>query len=183
MKKEILLSGLLGGVVIFVWLIVSTALLPLNGNSANQIPNDKEIHTILKEKIRQSGIYFLPDHPDENQDDYPDYENEPVFSIIYGGRTPSTFMGQFIFELLCIFIAPMVAGWLLSMASESILAKYSRRVLFVAVLGLFLAVFAELFSPKPLDKILLSSLNNVITWALVGLVIAWRIKPARIEKV
>ena len=183
MKKEILLSGLLGGIVVFVWFIISTELLRLNGDIAKSISNDKEIHEILKEKITEPGIYFVPDHPDENQEEYPDYENEPIFSIIYGGRTPSTFIGQFIFELFCIFIAPMVAAWLLSVTSENILAKYSRRVLFVMVLGFFLAVFGEVFSPKSLDKILLSSLNNMITWALVGLVIAWRIKPVMKEKV
>jgi len=86
-------------------------------------------------------------------------------------------MGQLIFELFCFFTAPMIAAWLLSMASERILAKYSRRVLFVTGLGLFLAVFGEAISDKPLDKILLSSINNIITWLLVGLVIAWRVNP------
>jgi hypothetical protein len=161
MKKEILLSGLLGGIVIFAWLIISAEILQVSGNRAKPIPNDKEIHTLLKERIIEPGIYFLPDHPDENRNDYPDYENEPIFSIIYGGRTPRTFLGQLIFELFCIFAAPVIAAWMLSVTSERILAKYSRRVLFVAVLGLFLA----------------AAVNSLITWALVGLVIAWRIKP------
>lgn len=63
------------------------------------------------------------------------------------------------------------------MASEKILATYARRVLFVTVLGLLFAVYGDLYSQKPLDLILLSSINNVITWTLVGLVLAWRIKP------
>jgi hypothetical protein len=73
----------------------------------------------------------------------------------------------------------MIAAWLLSVASERILAKFSRRVLFVAVLGLFLAVFGDISSEKPLDLILLSSVQNLISWTLAGLVIAWRIKPAQ----
>jgi len=88
-------------------------------------------------------------------------------------------MGQLIFELFCIFAAPIIAAWMLSVTSERILAKYSRRVLFVTVLGLFLAVFGNVFSEKPLDIILLSSINTLITWTLVGLVIAWRIKPEK----
>jgi hypothetical protein len=179
MKKEMLLSGLLGGIVIFVWTVISTSLLPVSGKRAQPIPNDKEIHTLLKEKITEPGMYFLPDHLDESSTDYPDYENEPIFSIIYGGRTPGTFLGQMIFELFCIFGAPIIAAWMLSVTSERILAKYSRRVLFIAVLGLFLAVFGDVFSEKPLDIILLSSINGLITWALVGLVIAWRIKPVK----
>ncbi|MFB0566616.1 MAG: hypothetical protein ACETWK_13195 [Candidatus Aminicenantaceae bacterium] len=179
MKKEVLLSGLLGGIVIFVWQIISTGPLPVSGDLPKPIPNDKEIHSMLKERITEPGIYFLPDHSDKNQDLYPDYENEPLFSIIYGGRTPNTFMGQLLFELFCIFAAPIIAAWMLSVSSERILAKYSRRVLFVTVLGLFLAVFGDVFSEKPMDKVLLSSINSLITWALAGLVIAWLIKPKK----
>jgi hypothetical protein len=178
MKKEILLSGLLGGIVIFAWLIISTGPLPVNGDIQESIPNDLEIHTLLKERIKEPGIYFVPGHAEENEEDlYPDYGNEPIFSIIYGGRTPDTFVGQFVYELFCIFAAPMIAAWLLSLASEKVLSKYSRRVLFVLILGLFLAVYGDLRSEKPMDRILLSSINNLITWFLAGLVIAWRIKP------
>jgi hypothetical protein len=182
MKKEILLSGLLGGIVIFAWLIISTGPLQISGNRAHPIPNDKEIHTLLKERITEPGIYFLPDHLDGNRDDYPDYENEPLFSIIYEGRTTSVFLGELIFELFYIFAAPAIAAWMLSVTSEKILAKYSRRVLFVVVLGLFLGVFGNVFSEKPMDNILLSSINSLITWALVGLVIAWRIKPEKVTQ-
>lgn len=177
MKKRILLSGLLGGIVILVWQIISTSLLPLSGDLPSPIPNDKEIHTALKEKITEPGIYFIPDHPEENQDSYPDYENEPLFFIYFAGTTPDTVFGQMIFELFSILFTPIIAAWMLSVTSDSILTKYSRRVLFVMVLGLFLAVYGDLFSQKPADLIILSSINNLITWTLVGLVIAWRIKP------
>lgn len=178
MKKEIMLSGLLGGIVIFAWLILSTTLLPLNGHLPEPIANDLEIHTLLKDTIEDPGIYFVPDHPKEGEENlYPDYGNEPIFSIIYGGRTPDTFTGQLVYELFCFFVAPMVAAWLLSMASEKVLAKCSRRVFFVTVLGLFVAVFGEALSDKPMNKILLSSVNSLIAWFLAAWAIAWRIKP------
>lgn len=82
-----------------------------------------------------------------------------------------------LYELFCILVAPIIAAWLLSLTSEKVLAKYSRRVLFVTILGLFLAVFGDVLSEKPNDRILLSSINSLITWFLAGLVIAWRIKP------
>jgi hypothetical protein len=60
MKKEILLSGLLGGFVILAWLIISRGPLALSGDLPEAIPNDKDIHTALKEKIPEPGIYILP---------------------------------------------------------------------------------------------------------------------------
>ncbi len=177
MKKEILLSGLLGGLVILVWLAVSRGPIPLSGDIPEQIPNDKDLHTTLKETIPEPGLYYLPGGSEENQALYEDYANEPLFMITNTGRTPNTFLGQLLFELFGIFIAPMIAAWMLSMTSVKILSKYSRRVLFVTVLGLFLAVYGDIASEKPMSGILLSSIGNLITWALAGLVIAWRIKP------
>ena len=51
MKREILLSGLLGGLVILGWIIISTSVIPLNGDKLEEIPDDKEIHSMLKEII------------------------------------------------------------------------------------------------------------------------------------
>jgi hypothetical protein len=54
-------------------------------------------------------------------------------------------------------------------------------VLFVAGLGLFLAVGGDwmraLSGGQPNTQLLLATLNSLITWILVGLVIAWQVKP------
>lgn len=177
MKKDIFLSGLLGGFVFLVWTIISSSVLPLSGDIPKEITDDKEIHTLLKEKLVEGGIYWLPGHTSQTEEQYPDYDNEPIFYVFYAGATPSRMIVPTIVELLCIFLAPVVAAWLLSRASEEILAKYARRVVFVMGIGLLIAIYGDLFSQKPLDLMLLSSVNNLIVWALVGLVLAWRIKP------
>ena len=81
MKKEIILSGLLGGVIIIVWIIISTSLIPLSGDIPKEIPDDKEIHALLKGKISESGIYWLPGHDGQAKGLYQDYDNEPIYYI------------------------------------------------------------------------------------------------------
>ena len=122
MKKEILLSGLFGGIVIFAWLIISLGPLRLSGDLPKPITKDKDIHSTLKERITEPGIYYCPNSSEENKAFYPDFGKEPLFTIIYSGRTPNTFIGQLFFELFCIFTAPIIAAWMLSMTSERILA-------------------------------------------------------------
>lgn len=175
--KNIMLSGLLGGFVIFAWIIISSSIMPLSGDLPQEIPGDKEIHTMLKNKIPESGIYWLPGHTGQVEGQYPDYNNEPIFYIFYAGATPSTMIVPTIVEILCVFLTTIIAAWLLSRASEEILAKYSRRVFFVTSIGLLFAVYGDLYSQKPLNLILLSSANNLVIWALVGLVLAWKIEP------
>lgn len=177
MKRDILLSGLLGGIVILAWMIISSSVIPMSGDIPKEIPDDKEVHTMLKTQIPESGVYWVPGHAGQEEGLYPDYENEPLFYIVCGGVTPSTMIVPTIVEILCVLLTPMIAAWLLSMASEKILKKYARKVLFVTGVGLLFAVYGDLYSQKPLDLMLLSSVNNVIVWTMVGLILAWRIRP------
>ncbi|MFC1724421.1 hypothetical protein ACFL4T_02255 [candidate division KSB1 bacterium] len=185
MKKEIFIAGLLGGAVIFVWLIISQAILPFrSGMLMNTVDNQKNLHETLKSEITEPGIYVCPYLPPDATAPFPDYLNEPIYQIIYKGETHSTVAGIFGFPLLMIFIAPMIAAWMLSVSSEKILAKYSRRVLFITALGLFLAVFGDLFQLNNTfatsEFTFFTAGNDIITWALAGLVIAWKIKPVKV---
>ncbi|GEM_PF-2711211 len=177
MKKEMLISGLLGGLVIILWILISSTIIPLSGDQPEEFNDDKEIHAMLKERIPETGIYWLPS--DKSQ--FSDYEDEPLFFIYYPGTTPSNSLSPMAVEILLIFLAPMIAAWLLSRASMKVLAKYARRVVFVAVIGLLFAVYGDIFSQKPLHHMLLSSISNLIVWILVGLVLAWRIDPKRLK--
>jgi hypothetical protein len=65
---------------------------------------------------------------------------------------------------------------MLSVTSQRIRSTYSRRVLFVALIGVVVALYDDLlqmsFGPQPKDYLVFLAVNNLITWTLVGLVIA-----------
>ncbi len=185
MKKNVLISGLLGGIVIFIWLIISNGILPFKHNIAlKTFPGQKAVHETLKKEVTEPGIYVVPYLPPENRSEFPDYDNEPIYQITFRGETHSTVQGLFAFPVLMIFFAPVLAAWMLSVSSDRILQKYSSRVLFVSVLGLFLAVFSDILQISTgnltTEYQVFSAVNNVITWILAGLVIAWKIKPETI---
>ena len=70
---------------------------------------------------------------------------------------------------------------MLSLASPAVLAKYSRRFLFVAVLGVIVALYDDVlqmaFGPQSKDYLVFLAINNLIAWALTALVIAGRMRP------
>ena len=78
---------------------------------------------------------------------------------------------------------PLIAAWMLSVTSEKILVKCSRRVLFVVFIGVIVSLFDDIlqmsFRPQPKYYLVFLAINNSIIWILAGLVIAWRIKPAK----
>jgi hypothetical protein len=78
----------------------------------------------------------------------------------------------------------MIVAWMLSVTSSRTRSSYLRRVLFVALVGVVVAVFDDLlqlsFGPQPKDYLIFLAINNVITWTLVGLVMAAFVKAEKL---
>lgn len=183
MTKNILISGVLGGVVIFAVMVAFRLFLPAVGNSELlAMPDQVPMQAALKGRITKPGTYICPYlPPDQRSGLFPDYLNEPIFAVTYGGYTHATVPGFKSAGMLAFLLAPMAAAWLLSQASDRVLATYSRRVLFVTALGLFIALGADLLrsltNEQPFRTAAEMALGSLVTWALVGLVLGWRIKP------
>jgi hypothetical protein len=180
-KRQIIVSGLLGGVVIFAWLVVSTGILRIGATPIRPLPDQAELHAALKKRITEVGTYaclYISSEKEASQ--YPNYLNEPLYAITYKGYTHNTVPGFKHPGLLGILLAPVVAAWLLAKSSDGILARYWTRVLFVTVLGLLLALGGDwpraMASEDPASRLLPVTAKTIVAWLLAGLVISWRIK-------
>ena len=184
MNKNIFISGVLGGVVMFVAMSAGRFFLQGIGYSGfRTMPDQVQIHAALKERITEPGTYVCPYMlPGESNSFFPDYLNQPIFEVTYKGYTHATVPGFASAGMLAFLLAPIVAAWLLSQASERVMASYFRRAVYVAILGLFVAVSADLVralaEDQPLLAVMATALVSMATWAAVGLVLAWKIKPA-----
>jgi hypothetical protein len=182
MKKNVWLAGSLGGVVMLVWLFISNAVLPLKGDMIHRVvPNQLEVHEALKENITEPGTYSCLYLTREEEATMSDYRSQPIYSITYSGSThgdPGS-AGDFL-PILLIFVATTTAAWMLSVTSRRTRSTYLRRVLFVALIGVVVALYDDLlqlsFGPQPRDYLIFLAINNLITWTLVGLVIAACVK-------
>ena len=186
MVKDILISGVLGGIVMFLGL-AGSLLIPgaMGHETIRPVPDQAEIHAALKERITEPGTYAVPYLRPEEASSFETYGDEPLYEIRYKGYTHNTVPGFKNPGVLAFLLAPMIATWLLSRASSSVLSRYSRRVLFVTVLGLFLAVGGDwvraLADETPVSGLAASTFASIVTWLLVGLVVAWRIRPVRVH--
>jgi hypothetical protein len=184
MAKDMLISGILGGMVMFIVMAVCRLFLPAVGNvELLAMPDQMPIHAQLKERIANPGTYVVPYLPPEKRSAlFPDYLNEPIFTVTYKGYTHATVPGFASVGLLSFLLAPTVAAWLLSLASHKVQATYLRRVLFVSALGLFIAISADLMrsltDELSFSQVAGNAIASVVTWMLIGLILAWRIKPA-----
>jgi hypothetical protein len=162
-------------------------MIPVKSSMIHQVvPNQLAVHTALKENIVEPGTYSIPSLPREQQASFPDYQNQPVYSITYSGYThgqPGS-VADIIVPIVTIFVVALLASWLLSVTSREVLSSYGRRVLFVTLLGIVIALHDDVlqmyFGPQPRDYLVFLAINNVLAWLWMGLVIAWKTKPKTI---
>ncbi len=181
MAKRVISAGLLGGVVLMVWTFVVNGLFGLQARiDMKQIVAEREVYDVLKKNVVDPGRYICnPELTPEGR--FPD--GEPVFSVLYGGVGHESAGGLMLFGLVVFIFAPIIGAWMLSQTSERVMSSYSRKVMFFAAIGLLLAVFIDLtrfgIGDYPVNDALVLAVNHVIVWTLVGLVVAWRLKPGR----
>ena len=180
MFRRVILPGLVGGLVLIVWTFLVNGIFGFKSNiDMKRIPEERIVYEVLKENVTEPGRYSC------NPEVIPEKgfpENEPVFSVIYGGVGHEAAGRLMLTQLPIVFIAPLIVAWMLSVTSRRILSRYMRKVLFVAAVGLFLAVFVRLsdfgIGSYPANDALVLALHDLVLWTVIGIVIGGMVRPA-----
>ncbi len=181
MNSRVLWIGLLGGVVAIVWTGVVGSLFPLRDRMGNmEAHNEEVVLAALDQNLTETGIYLVPGKFPHDSLFLARLAEGPIFrvhSLPEGGGG----LAQFLVSDLALLLAPIIPAWLLMVLCGTGRPGYGSRVLVVALFGVFLALAAylpmwdqELYPPS---YVFLLAANAVVTWAIVGLVLAWRIAP------
>lgn len=181
MKKRILISGLLATLALVIFQFIVNGIFGFKSKiEMKQLPNEKYVYSILKENIEKPGRYII--NPELTAEDrFP--ENEPVYSILYGGvghedAGRETFMGLGIF-----FLVSLISAWILSKTSQEVLSSYFQKVLLFLAVGFMFALFSNLMNygigNYPLKDSIILGIFNICNWLIIGLIISWQIKPIK----
>ncbi|MFN8546625.1 MAG: hypothetical protein U0527_01295 [Candidatus Eisenbacteria bacterium] len=107
-----------------------------------------------------------------------------MFGIHYGGVGHEAAGSLVVVECVVAFGSALLAAGLLSLASSRVISRYWNKVLYVAVIGVLLALFGDI--PKygiggyPASSALLLAANHAASWVMAGLAMASVMRvPAR----
>lgn len=188
--KKVLIAGLAGGVVMFLWGFVSHEALPLGEMPIRTITNEDVVIGALKTHLNRPGFYLIPGEgmmsPEAKDPQSPirreeKYRRGPTAVMFYhpDGKDPSLptlLMTEFTTNL----VSCLLAAWFVSCAAAS-LRSYVSRVLFITLLGLFAFIVVNVpywnwyrFTD---DFTLVEMVIRVGGFALVGAVQAAIVKP------
>lgn len=149
MSKKILLAGIAGGVVLFIWGAVSHMALGVGESGMKVMQNENAVIAAMKENINAPGLYLFPggvpgnDMTAEQQAEFMrKWEHGPSgFLVYHPNGMPGMSTKTLLIELASNIAAALIAAFLLSQALSS-LPSFGSRVFFVALIGVvpFLAI-------------------------------------------
>jgi hypothetical protein len=168
MAKKVLLGALVGGVVVFVWGMISWMVLPFHGKAMRPLAADTPLAQALQQ-IEEPGFYVYPDW-NESAGDVEDIAQRPFMAASIHPRGMGVSMGV---HMLRGFVIQVVAAGLLSLILLQVGGSGGLRLV------LLIAVFASVvgFLPTwnwwgtPLAVALLDCADVWIGWLLAGLAI------------
>ena len=185
MIKKILLGGLVGGIVLFVWGFVSHTVLPLGEMGVQPLPEEEILLGTMESTVSEPAIYFFPGmskdpSPEETQLWMQKYEAGPIGILVYRPTGFKPMSGQLIYQFLTDIAAALLVALLLSHTAMA----YWKRVLFVTLLGLVgwfsIVVPYMIWYVFPGSFTIGSLIDIVLVWLVVGLVLGALVKPAKI---
>lgn len=177
MLRSLLIGGIAGGIVVFVWGAVSWMVLPWHEATLKRFSNEDVVSVTLDAYAPDTGVYVLSPGMDESGKPVEDQETgRVVFAAI---QPPMPSMNAAMLKgLVTQVLAALLVTWLVIKAA---LPGFGQRVLLV----LAFAAGASLVGIVPnwiwwgfsTGYTLVNIADLLIGWGLAGLVISWAAKP------
>ncbi|MFH1327542.1 MAG: hypothetical protein ABIH76_01620 [Candidatus Bathyarchaeota archaeon] len=181
--KRTIFAGLIGGVVLIIWLIIVDGILGFKRDiEMKHLSDERLVYNFLNEHVTKPGRYvcnpeFLPGQ------DFPG--DDPIFVVQYSGLGHSDAYQEMLVGIIVAFLASFLGALLLANASNRILSKFRSRLFFFSGLGTIMALFCIMtrfsIGGYPLNGALILALHDLVAWVVAGLVISWFIQPVKQE--
>jgi hypothetical protein len=191
MTKRVLVAGLLGGLVLFVWEFVAHDVLPLGEAGVRALPNETTVQAALKDNVREPAFYIFPapdlrpgmssDQKKQAQDTMMRrmHSEATGVMVVYPQGRDLQFPAALGSQLAGDLMAMMLCALLLAYAP---LKGYLARVGFVATIGLIPTLQVDMpqwtWYGFPTDFFAAQFIVHFVGFFLAGLIMARICRPA-----
>ena len=178
--KRVIVSGILGGIALFVWGVLSHMVLPGGYVGIQALPNEQAVLSVVQTSIHEPGLYVFPGSAAMNEIQKK-AASGPIHGMLVfhsgvGGLTAGRLVNGFILNLVQGWLAALLLSW----AWAAVARSYTSRVAFVTLVGIFglLTMNIEYWNWMgfPADYTLAHIVNRSIGFLVVGLVVAGVLK-------
>ena len=167
--------SIVGGVIVFLWTMISWMILPMHKASMNNFADESEVTSCITRYAPHDGIYVIPSW---DQVKKKETSNIPfIFVNIRRGVDYSNMTSN----MICAVITQIIgAAFITFLLLKTKAMKYWGRVWFVTIVGLIVAILGTVpvwnWWHFPTGWAMLEMFDLVIGWFLGGLVIGKLVK-------
>ena len=181
---KVLIKGTLaGGVIAFIWCIISWMVIPWHAIAYNSFKSESSVQTVLQRNVDEPGIYLMPsiEEMDKKSEEPSDARHRGngaskqifIFAAIDPHMTQGFSPVTFIISLASLFV---IAFFVTALTKATRIVHYFSRLIFIGGIAFTggLMIYLPLwnwmhFSPM---YVALHLIDHVITWLLAGIAIA-----------
>lgn len=177
MWKPIVRCAIVGGIIVFLWSMISWMVLPLHKASMNAFSNEERVEGEILDAAKEDGIYVIPFM---NYDEDQSQRSKSGPFIFVNVKRGVNFQNMTQSMVIGIITQILAAGLITYLLLKTKAMKYWGRVWFVTVVGIVIALVSAMPAWNwwhfPGTWALLEAFDVVIGWFLGGLVIAKLVK-------
>ncbi len=154
MDKKILKCAIVGGLVVFIWGLISWMVLPWHSNTFKQFQNENEVYEAIRDNASESGVYILPnmyvykdgmsqsDVKRQMSDQHHMMSKGPVmFASISVEGMKGVSLKPFVTSLIIQIVGAGIITWMLL---QSKFSAYRKQVIFVTIVGFLVGLLGLL---------------------------------------
>jgi hypothetical protein len=177
MGKKLILGGVLGGLVYFVWGFIAWTLIPWHHATLRTFIDGEAVVSAINANTQGRGVYLYPSESEDQAALEAKMARGPFLFVSVDDRGMASMTRPLVTAILIQILCALLVTWLLLQTSG---LAYGRRVTFVTVLGLVAGLLCFLPSWNwfgfSTGYTVVSILDLTIGSLLAGLAIAWAAK-------
>ncbi len=182
MRGRVLMAGVLAGVAVFLWGMVSHMALPLGEAGISKLPAEAEVLAVLAAEVPEGGLYLFPAEEDPAKWEEA-YRTKPHGLLVMApAGEPLAFARRLTVELATNLVGGLLVA-LLFAAGLPATVTWRSGLVAGAVLGCFATVAIDLSYANwygfPAAYALAQLVDQVAGWALAGAVAGWLLGRGR----
>lgn len=177
MWKPLIRCSIVGGVIVFLWFMISWMVFPMHKMSMHKFTNESEVTSCILRSAPKDGIYVIPFMEEQKTAQTQEADQPFIFVNIARGIDFKDMTRPMVISIITQVIGAFLITYLLLRAKAM---KYWSRVWFVTIIGVVVALLGTVpawnwwhFST---GWALLEIFDIVIGWFIGGLIIGKLIK-------
>jgi len=174
--KKIILAGLLGGVVMFIWGAISHMVLPIGMMGIKSLPNEDTVLAALKPSVPESGLYFFPGMPASGkmtEAEQKAWEAKlaagPTGLLVYTSHGSKPLEArQLLLELATNIVAALILAFVFSQTAGTVICRASMGAAFGLFAWFSISASHWIWYNFPAAYAFGEALDQTIGWLLAG---------------